>query len=140
MARCPYLAEMKERFWRSSSNGTDNKKLTEEEGADELLKSVAMTTKSKQSTIARLAQPEPDDDEGVPMLPPPTITATITSSTSPTAAPPPPPQSSAVSTVVKRRMRRWMRAILKVLLFLISLGIEMNECLQGSKTSNFGLL
>ncbi len=62
MQRCPYLAEMKERFWRSNNNGNE-KKLTDDEGTDDLLKSVAMTTKSKQSTIARLAQPEPDDPD-----------------------------------------------------------------------------
>lgn len=95
MQRCPYLAEMKERFWRSNNNGNE-KKLTEDEGTDELLKSVAMTTKSKQSTIARLAQPEPDDpDENDPMLPPPSAIAIST----PLGAPPPPPQS--VPTVVK---------------------------------------
>lgn len=89
MQRCPYLAEMKERFWRSTANnnGNENKRLTDDEG-DELLKSVAMTTKSKQSTIARLAQPEPDEpDETLAMLPPPST------------VPPPPPQS--VTTVVK---------------------------------------
>lgn len=37
--------------------------MTDDEGTDDLLKSVAMTTKSKQSTIARLAQPEPDDPD-----------------------------------------------------------------------------
>ena len=95
MQRCPYLAEMKERFWRSNNNGNENKKVTDDEG-DELLKSVAMTTKtSKQSTIARLAQPEPDDpDESLPMLPPQTALQT--------SAPggPSHPQSG-VSTVVK---------------------------------------
>jgi len=93
MQRCPYLAEMKDRFWRST-NGTETKKLTDDEG-DSLLKSAAMTSKSKQSTIARLAQPEPDDDESVPMLP----TPSAISSSSPLV----PPQSSVptVSTVVK---------------------------------------
>lgn len=89
MQRCPYLAEMKERFWRS--NGNDSKKVADDEG-DELLKSVAMTTKSKQSTIARLAQPEPDDpDETAPMLPPTTTIATST----------PAPTQQPVQTVVK---------------------------------------
>ena len=93
MQRCPYLAEMKERFWRSNNNGNENKRLTDDEG-DDLLKSVAMTTKSKQSTIARLAQPEPDEpDESIPMLTPSATTSP------PASMPPPPPQS--VTTVVK---------------------------------------
>jgi hypothetical protein len=109
MQRCPYIAEMKERFWRSNGN---EKKSTEDEGTDDLLKSAAMTkTKQKQSTIARLAQPEPDDpDETVPMLPPPAavsstsapIAAASAAATSAGMAGPPPP----VPTVVKVNSRK----------------------------------
>lgn len=96
MQRCPYLAEMKERFWRSNNNGNESKKLTDDE-SDELLKSVAMSTKTnKQSTIARLAQPEPDDpDETIPMLQP--STAIGVSPPAPGTA----PSQTGVSTVVK---------------------------------------
>src|SRR5438105_2432998 len=108
MQRCPYLAEMKERFWRSNNNGNENKKLTEE--GDEFLKS-AMTTKSKQSTIARLAQPEPDDpDESLPMLP---ISSNVTTST---PNPIPPPQVHSVPTVVKVSH---MHISLSVIIFLL---------------------
>jgi len=100
MQRCPYIAEMKERFWRSS-NGNE-KKSTDDEGTDDLLKSVAMTNKSKKSTIARLAQPEPDDpDETVPMLtPPPTASGVSIAATSGQSSGPPP----SVSTVVKVKL------------------------------------
>lgn len=53
MQRCPYLTEMRERFWTRSTNNGNDKKATDDEGTDDLLKSVAMTTKNKQSTIAR---------------------------------------------------------------------------------------
>ncbi|XP_021961240.1 proton channel OtopLc isoform X3 [Folsomia candida] len=81
MQRCPYLTEMRERFWTRSTNNGNDKKATDDEGTDDLLKSVAMTTKNKQSTIARLAQPEPDDpDEASPMLPSnPTVSQMSTS-------------------------------------------------------------
>ena len=142
MQRCPYLAEMKERFWRSNNNGNENKKLTDDEG-DELLKSVAMTTKSKQSTIARLAQPEPDDpDESLPMLP---IHSNIVTST-------PAPVHSVptvvkVSTILKfsfvifiRRMDGWMLLRKKVLVqfYNPNVGYHHRSLIRNRKETHVG--